>query len=200
MGIYTENSLGTIQVPSTSGVLSDSNYSQLSPKSYMLDDVIAKYTSLSNSFYSDMSSSISSTLTEVEALGIDTGTKFFSINGEDIGIMSPTEETSKIKAFITKVNEEIEEELNKMTSINNKLNQVEGALSTLVSNYKKRENEINTLKAKLSSLQSQEQTDSVKQSISSYSSEISSLESQLESDNNNTMSSINVSWFCAKNN
>ena len=92
MPAYTEHSINTIQVPSASGVLSDEQYSSLSPASYKLDAAIEKHQTTLDKMQEDaefFSKMYNESVNEItECLGV----RFFSINEQALGLVDGEEE------------------------------------------------------------------------------------------------------------
>lgn len=213
MPAYTERSIDTIQVPSASGVLSDEQYSSLSPASYKLDAAIETHQTTIDKMQEDTESfsRIYNKLVNdiTECLGVN----FFSINEQSLRLVDEEEEINKTNTFIDTIMNNLEEILTKMTAINGKLDQVESSLKSMNEKYHERQKEISHAQEKYNNHLAQqpikdaysekaeyESSYSIwKNTLESLSEQVDSLQKSLDEDLTRTKNSITVTWICKEN-
>ena len=203
-----------ITVPSSSGVLSDSQYTNLTPKDYRLDSAVTKCETIQKDVNVYIDTFLASYKTLVGSIDTNLGVDFFSINNQDLNIVDGSTEIEKATTTTDDVEGTIETIKSQMSSINDKLDEVESALSTMNSTYKTRKEavdtawkECNDFELKKPKLDSYDSDTSYVFDLTKWQSEYNrlektakDLETQLKSDADKTYREIDISWFCSAKN
>lgn len=211
MPAYSTNEVNNSYLPPEASefvCLRSDGYLNLSPEGFSLRHAIQMIEKFKNSSKSKLDGYLKDYETYLNNLSDDLGTQFFSINGHDLSFFNKKQEITDLEEKINSNNDRIQEILKNMTTIQDKLDEVEKRLIKLEKQYRNKIYELKKKKANLITerdklLKTDDNTfniNSTRDQLNLYTADISSVEAtirRLDESATNTYNNIksNQWWF-----